>query len=85
MTLIIVLALNVVLVPAVCMLIIANCRLRRKHKQESEELERQYQALDELMDTEAWKQNELRNWNTNWKNLCGCLTSMMVEVYIVMA
>lgn len=59
LTLIIVLALMVVLALAVGVLAIVNCRMRRKHKQEREELERQYRAVDELLDAEAWKLGEL--------------------------
>lgn len=59
LTLIIVPALMVVLALAVGVLAIVNCRMRRKHKQEREELERQYRAVDELLDAEAWKLGEL--------------------------
>lgn len=59
LTLIIVLALMVVLALAVGVLAIVNRRMRRKHKQEREELERQYRAVDELLNTEAWKLDEL--------------------------
>lgn len=59
LTLIIVLALVVVLALAVGVLAIVNRRMRRKHKREREELERQYRAVDELLNTEAWKLDEL--------------------------
>lgn len=59
LTLIIVLALMVVLALAIGVLAIVNYRMRRKHKQEREELERQYRAVDELLNTEAWKLDEL--------------------------
>lgn len=79
LTLIIVLALVVVLALAVGVLAIVNRRMRRKHKQEREELERQYRAVDELLNTEAWKLNELWTSSQRLENELEALVRMLDE------
>lgn len=79
LTLIIVLALVVVLALAVGVLAIVNRRMRRKHKQEREELERQYRAVDELLNTEAWKLDELWTNSQRLENELEALVRMLDE------
>lgn len=79
LTLIIVLALMVVLALAVGVLAIVNRRMRRKHKREREELERQYLVVDELLETEAWKLDELWTSSQRLENELEALVRMLDE------
>lgn len=79
LTLIIVLALMVMLALAVGVLAIVNRRMRRKHKREREELESQCLIVDELLETEAWKLDELWTSSQRLENELEALVRMLDE------